>query len=97
MIHALQNEKGLWLQDREQIGNHMAQYFRELFQSKNNRNFDMLNDLFQECVSLQENEVLCKILEPLEITSELWSIHNLKAPDPGGMLAVFYKKHWHIC
>ena len=55
-----------------------------------------LENLIQPCVSDQENIGLCKVPSRDEIKKVVYGMKALKAPDPDGFPALFYKHYWDI-
>lgn len=71
MVHELQTERERWIRERYQIGNHIVNYFNNLYTTKEINNFVLLNELFLKCISSQENKDLCKTPNPTEIRAAL--------------------------
>lgn len=71
-----------------------SSYFKELFTCDPSLNSDNLVSLFQEKITVQMNEQLCKDFTDEEIGDALFQIGPLKAPGVDGFPARFYQRNW---
>jgi hypothetical protein len=69
-------------------------YFKELFTRDPSLQSDNLVHLFQEKVTPEMNEALCKDFTDDEIGDALFQIGPLKAPGVDGFPARFYQRNW---
>jgi hypothetical protein len=69
-------------------------YFKELFTRDPNLNADNLTSLFQENVTTQMNDELCRDFTEEEISDALFQIGPLKAHGTDGFPARFFQRNW---
>ena len=74
----------------------MADYFGGLFSSEVQNPNQSVLDKVKPRVSDAMNEEPMKPYSREEVKGALFNIGDLKAPGPDGLLAVFYKRFWHI-
>lgn len=90
----LQNENKGWLWERNKIGDHIKSYFKKIYNE--GLEPDEMDLLFTNCITEDENFLLYKSPDKMEIKTTLWDMHNLKAPGIDGFPALFYKRYWNI-
>lgn len=74
----LQNENKGWLWERNKIGDHIKSYFKKIYNE--GLEPDEMDLLFTNCITEDENFLLYKSPDKMEIKTTLWDMHNLKAP-----------------
>lgn len=89
-------ENGSWSNCREEIGDEFVNRFNELFRSSDPVFPENLDDLIPQCISLEDNVLLCAIPDEEEIQKIVFLFGSTKTPGPDGMSAIFYKSFWHI-
>jgi hypothetical protein len=95
-IKRLRRDDGIVVEGKEGLKALITNYFSSLFTPMTgSANTDMLH-MIQPRVTHQMNEILCAEFTADEIKKALDSIGDLKAPGADGMLALFYKKYWHL-
>jgi gas vesicle protein len=95
-IEKLQREDDEWVSDKEQLKNHIADYFYNLFSSSAGQNIEEILQVVPTKVNSGMNEILCAEYTKEEIKDALDNIGDLKAPGPDGMPSIFYKRFWNI-
>jgi hypothetical protein len=95
-IDFLKSSTGAWITDRNTIGNCFSSHFSSLFTTSTPPCPDEFLSLFENSISLAENDTLCSIPSEQEIFDALSSIGSTKAPGPDGFTALFYKKYLSI-
>lgn len=95
-IRRLKRDDGSWVDNTDQLKEHISNYFFSLFSSAAGHNNEEILRAVQPRVSEQMNEILCSEYTEEEIKNALDSIGDLKAPGPDGMPAVFFKRFWNI-
>lgn len=93
-IEQLQKEDGSWVQNREQLKEHVADYFFNLFSSTAGHDIEEVLRAVPAKVDMNMNEALCAHYSSEEIKAALDNIGDLKAPGLDGMPAIFYKRFW---
>lgn len=74
---------------------HMAtDYFNTLFTKDGCDNPALAVQYFEEAISEEMNEGLCKPFTDEEISDALFQIGPLKAPGPDGFLHDFFQRNW---
>ncbi|KAM0927888.1 hypothetical protein ACQ4PT_002131 [Festuca glaucescens] len=79
-IKRLKDENGVWKDVPPDMEKMATEYFTGLFTRDPNINYDALVDLFQERVTGNMNDELCKEFSEKEISDALFQIGPLKAP-----------------
>jgi hypothetical protein len=95
-IDFLKTSSGDWISDRNAIGGCFTSHFNSLFSSSQPSINDDLLNLFDNCISSDENISICSIPSEQEIFDTLSSIGSTKSPGPDGFTALFYKKYWDV-
>lgn len=92
-IDSLTNDEGIWLQNSDEIRDHIVSYFKILFTADNEPEaFNVPSDIFPE-LSSRDWEALSKPFGKLEIDEVVNNMGSLKAPGPDGFQALFFQKH----
>lgn len=93
-LEALMEEKGSWIEDKEQLKDLAISYYRKLFSSVLQSGDYYIRGKFPKL------DKAARFLEEENTASEihqaLKTIGSLKASGPDGCQAVFYKKTWNI-
>lgn len=71
-----------------------TEYFTELYSKDENVEPEPIVELFDECVTQEMNEDLCKPFSEEEIGNALFQIGPLKAPGPDGYPGRFFQRNW---
>jgi hypothetical protein len=93
-IKKLKNAEGVWKDTPSDMERMATSYFQELFTRDPSLNADDLINLFQDKVTADMNENLCKDFTDTEIGDALFQIGPLKAPGVDGFPARFYQRNW---
>ena len=93
-INEIKLEDGSWINTREEIQNYFNENFKSLYQSECNDVPEDLENLIEPCISMEENEELCRVPSREEIRKVVFKMKSLKAPGPDGFPALFYKHYW---
>lgn len=95
-IDYLKAEDGRWLDNGQDIGDHIYDSFKSLFQSSHPVFDSNLAELIPRAITEEDNERLCSYPSKEEIFAAVKSIGASKAPVPDGITALFYQKFWAI-
>ena len=79
--------------NKEEIKEFIVSKFQNLFTEEPIFFPVNLDNLISPSISLLENESLCQIPSHDEIKRTIIEMNNLKAPGPGGLLVIFYKRY----
>lgn len=90
-VEYLQDQSGLWIDSRDQIGQMFVDSFIGLFSSSHPQFPYDLGGLIKPTISDKENEVLIAVSSKGEIWNTVKQIGSRKAPGPDGLTALFYK------
>jgi hypothetical protein len=93
-IKKLKDDEGRWQDVPSEMERMATSYFKELFKKDPSLNANNLTSLFQEKVSAEMNESLCKDFSDEEIGDALFQIGPLKAPGTDGFPARFFQRNW---
>ena len=95
-IEGLENDAGVWVDDEQQMGSVLEQYFNSLFTSSNPSGFEEILDGIQPAMTNEAASYLVRDFQAEEVRLALKQMAPLIAPDPDGMSPIFYKSFWHI-
>jgi hypothetical protein len=70
------------------------EYFQELYTKDPQVSPVQVCDLFEQQITVEMNESLCKAFRDDEIGTTLFQIGPLKAPGPDGFPARFFQRNW---
>ncbi|KAL0331665.1 UNVERIFIED_CONTAM: putative mitochondrial protein [Sesamum angustifolium] len=97
-ITRIKNGDGQWLEQEEEIRDHIETYFGEIFRSRNPSEEEL--EKGTEAISGRLSEQLLQELsQPYtaeEISKALSQMAPLKSPGPDGMPPFFFQSYWHI-
>jgi hypothetical protein len=93
-IKKLKDDEGRWQDVPSEMERMATSYFKELFKKDPSLNANNLTSLFQEKVSADMNDDLCKDFSDEEIGDALFQIGPLKAPGTDGFPARFFQRNW---
>uniref|UniRef100_A0A803PRU8 Reverse transcriptase domain-containing protein n=1 Tax=Cannabis sativa TaxID=3483 RepID=A0A803PRU8_CANSA len=92
-IGNLATPEGIWLRQRDSIGDQLQGNFTSLFTSGEVDIELELETLFIDKVTDMENDLICRIPEDSEIKEIIFKLHPLKSPGHDGFSA-FIPGHW---
>ena len=95
-IKRLRDEHGVWQEDATAMQKLIQSYFQQLFTNHPNMEASDVVHLFQEHVTGDMNDFLCRDFTEEEIGDALFQIGPLKAPGIDGFLARFYQRNWEV-
>jgi hypothetical protein len=96
MIRKLQDVTGNWIEDEQNLANHIKGYFSTLFSREvTDPDMEVINKV-QPCVTEEMNSRLRAPYTREEVKKALFNIGDLKAPGPDGLHAIFYKRYWSL-
>lgn len=95
-IKGVYDSGGTWREVEEEAEMVFIDYFKTLFTSNNNVEFQQVLDKVENRVTPEMNEALSASYTRDEIVMALKQMHPSKAPGPDGMPAFFYKKYWGV-
>lgn len=93
-IVMLKNEQNEWCQDPIQLKEMTAKYFKELYTSTGQRNFQPVINQISSIVKEEMNQGLIEEVTLQEVTTTTFQLGALKAPGPDGLCGKFYQHHW---
>lgn len=73
-----------------------TQFFQELYTADPSTDPSKVTHLFQQVITSDMNEGLCKPFTDEEIGDALFQIAPLKAPSPDGFLERFFQHNWGV-
>lgn len=76
--------------------NMIQSYFQQLFTNDPSLEANEVVHLFQEHVTRDMNDILCRDFSEEEIGDALFQIGPLKAPGIDGFPARFYQRNWDV-
>jgi hypothetical protein len=92
----LVDENGIKHEDHDGMCDVVLEYFTKLFTTEISAHEENVLDGVQRKVTAEMNIGLLAPFTEEEIRKALFSIGDLKAPDPNGLHAIFYKRFWDL-
>ena len=93
-ISGLENEFGEWVEEEEQVGEHLIRYYSNLFASSNPTQFNQVLNGVEPRVSSSMNEDLLQPFDASKVQIALKEMDSNTAPGPDGLPPMFCKKFW---
>ena len=93
-IRKLMDDFGNVHEDPASMHHLATDYFRNLYTADSNLETAHVVELFEQCVSDDDNMQLCAEFSEKEISDALFQIGPLKAPGPDGFPARFFQRNW---
>jgi hypothetical protein len=93
-IRKLKEASGVWVEDQARMKEMVNEYFQELYPKDPQVSPVQVSDLFEQRITVEMNESLCKAFTDDEIGTALFQIGPLKAPGPDGFPARFFQRNW---
>ena len=95
-IKKLKDSDGNWMEGTTKLNPHIQSYFSNLFTSEVQYIDPSILYKVNSKVTARMNNMLLAPYTPDDVCKAVFSIGDLKAPEPDGLHAVFFKKYWHI-
>lgn len=93
-MEALQDSSGAWLRGRQAIGQYVEDYFKGLFTGQQAAFPHQLENIIPETLKHEDNDLLCRLPDELEIWAAIKNIGDMKALGPDGFTRLFYQRYW---
>jgi hypothetical protein len=92
-IYSLENDDGTCIVDEEELKNHIANYYKNLFGKPNASSIELGESIIHDIpqVSDSENEILTANFTMDEVKKAVFNMEHNKAPGPDGFPAEFYQ------
>ncbi|RLN35951.1 hypothetical protein C2845_PM03G26230 [Panicum miliaceum] len=95
-IKGLRNDDGFWCTEPQEMASMAKMFFENLYERDDQVLPDEMVQLFEQKVSAEMNEALCKDFSEEEIAYAMFQIGPLKAPSPDGFPARFFQRNWGL-
>jgi len=95
-IRKLKGADGNWCSDRSTMEGMVNNYFSNLYTNDPSVYPQEVVSLFDQCITPEMNETLCKEFSEEEISDALFQIGPLKAPGPDGFPGRFFQRNWGV-
>lgn len=82
------------MHDREEIGHHIEDYFKNLFAATPSHFSQHLDGLIPSVISTEDNARPCRVPNDLEIWDAVKALGGTKAPGPDRFTALFFQRYW---
>jgi hypothetical protein len=93
-IKFLKKEDGQITEDKKEMATMTCNFFKELYRADPKVNPPDLLQFFEERISDETNDGLCKDFSDQEISDALFQIGPIKVPGPDGFPAHFFQRNW---
>jgi exonuclease III len=93
-IKKLKKDDGSWVEGQQQLKEHVAAYFFNMFSSTAEQDSEEIIRAVHPKVTKDMNNILCAEYTEEEVRNAMFNIGDLKAPGPDGMPSIFYKHFW---
>jgi len=85
---------GQWTTNQDQLRQHVANYFKDLFCRVPEVSPAKLFPMIQPCIQDDQHAGLLSTATLQEVKHALFSMKGTKSPGPDGIHAIFYKENW---
>ena len=90
------DSKGVWHEEDGEMEAIILDYFKSIFSSDYQANFNESLRAIEERISQEMNNELLKEFMPEKVWRALKQMHPTKSPSSNGMSPIFYHKYWDI-
>ncbi|CAN1157596.1 Putative ribonuclease H protein At1g65750 [Linum perenne] len=94
MISKLQDDRGNWITNKEQLRAMSKNFFENLFKVNSSIDHGMVFEGFPQLVTQEINSELCGSVSEEEIRKAVFALGAGKSPGPDGFSGHFYRKFW---
>lgn len=95
-IEMLKTGEGGWITERDQIGNHVVDFFQKLYDSSSWAVEGRIADLIHPVVTKEDNADLCALPTMKEIKDAIFQLGAMKAPGLDGFSTLFFQHYWEV-
>ena len=92
----IQREDGTWTSSEKEVGEEMACYYQQLFDSQGVEGVEEMLNGIPNTITDYMNANLTRTVTEKEIQTALFSMNPNKASGPDGMTPLFFQKFWSI-
>lgn len=89
-IETLKNSGGGWLHNRDEIGNHIVNFFKELYSSPGANGNGEIGELIQPVITAEDNKVLCALPTVKEIRDAVFRLGLIRPRSRTGSRSYFF-------
>lgn len=95
-VRLIKGMNGDWLEGDVAVSARFTDYFKQLFSSDGDRNWDDALDCVSPVVTPEMNEDLIRPVSEDEVRNAVFQLGALKAPGPDGFQGTFYQTYWEV-
>ncbi|KAF7149489.1 hypothetical protein RHSIM_Rhsim02G0067500 [Rhododendron simsii] len=96
IIHGLENDQGIWKEDKGDVENNILSYFSSIFTSSNPQNFEEVLRCMDRKVTNRMNQILVRYVTTQEVKQAVFQMDSSKAPGLDGFTVSFFQSYWYI-
>ena len=96
LILGLEDDNGVWIEDKADLGGVVEGYFKNIFSTSNPSGMDRILNGIPYPVNVEMEVGVGGEFQACEVKLALDQMATNTAPGPDGMSPIFYKSFWHI-
>ena len=95
-IRRIRDERGVWLDSKVEIVDHVVSFFASLYKSEVHEMEDELFEVVPKLISNSDNEVLTGLASMAEVKGVVFSMSVESAPRVDGFFGKFFQVAWEL-